>query len=463
MIFRRLANHSMQSPIFSRSLSTGLSVLLLMGSCSALSQSRLTPTLELEESFLSNETASLDESGQITRISPGILYQVTGSKSDFLLDYSLIGIYSSGLSQNDKIDQSLTLRSGISHIPDRWTSYLTGTIKQTNVSSDGVQTVNPVIQSNNTRELRTAGIGTDLQGKWGDAVNYQSAINADYADFENGEGSDSIGVSLGLSSRNSLKKLNWKAAVNSRIASTSGSDEQIDTFNAEINYRFSQKYRMFLALDKTNTDSGDPFLNDTNTNIGIHWTPDKNSSVRLGAGKRGDDTTYTLDTFLKTSRITYALNYDETVTTTRALLIEQTADQTAFAPSSQALSITPLLVKNGSVAITATGQRTDITLSYFEQSRSLKVNGIDEEKTDGLSIQVKRTLSALSSFQVAISSQKSQTSQKNIIDDASMTYSRQISQNSSLALELRKTKQKSDVIVNEYKQELLSLRWQATF
>lgn len=447
-------------PFIRRFFTFYLLIFFVLAQNVARSESRWTPSLEFEETFLSNKTASLDESGQITSITPGILYQATGSRANISLNYFLNARDYNDLSQDDDVDQSLIFRSDFAHVPNHWDSYLTSTIKQANVNPDGIQIVNPDIQSDNTQELRTIGVGTSLQGKWTDNIDYESQLNTDYADFENSESTDSIGILLGLSNSNTQQDLNWRASISGRKSSASEEDEQIDTVAAELNYRINLRYSTFLSIDKNGTDND--FLDDANTLVGIQWTPNRDNFFKLGAGKRGDNTTYTLDALIKSKRVTYTLNYDESVTTSRNQLIDE-ANQQGFVPTSQTLSITPVLIKNGRIAINMTGRRTDLTFAYFKQTTNRENTNNDDEITDGLNISIKRTLSALSSVQLYLSHQEGETTQANTIDDSSLSYNRQLSKNVDFSIELRKTEQDSNVIENEYEQDLLSFRISSIF
>jgi len=450
----------MSFPFFRRCFTLYLLFIFMLVQNSAWSESRLTPSLGIEEIFLSNETSTLDESGQITTISPGLLYEATGPRANISLSYLLNARQYNNLSQDDEVDQSLLFRSDFAHIPNHWDSYLTSTIKQTNVNPDGIQTVNPVIQSDNTRELRTLGIGTSLQGKWTDNINYESFLDADYADFEDSESTDSIGVLLSLNNSNTLQDLDWRASLDSRVYSEAGEDEQIDTAEVELNYRFNRKYSAFLTIDKSET--GNEFLNETNTIVGILWTPNRNDYLKLGVGERGGDATYLLDALIKSKRITYTLNYDETVTTSRSLLIDQ-ANQQNFSPTSQNLSINPVLEKNGRIAINFTGRRTDISLTYFKQTTDQSAGNRDDEMTDGININIKRTLSTSSSVQLTLSRQERETTQENTVDDNSFSYVKALSKNANFSIELRKTEQTSDILENEYEQNALTFRVNSTF
>lgn len=433
---------------------------MLIGLAPAYSQSQLTPTLSLEESFVNNKTATLDESGRATTISPGISYQATGAKTNLSIDYSLNAIYYDGLSQQDRVDHSLLLKSGFDHIPNRWNTSITGTIKQANVSSDGVQSINPIFQSNNSQELRTFGIGSNLKGKLTSQIDYQSGINLDYADFENSENTDSAGINLGLSS-NTQNKFSWDTSANSNRTRSASAESKIDTVRINLNYRFNRHYSSFLSADKSHTDND--FLNDVNTNIGIVWTPDRNTSLRLGVGERGNNTSYQLASSLKTRHVTYKLDYDESITTPSALLINDAGNPQNLSAINQTLSITPVLVKKGTIGMTVNGKRTDITFSYFQQTTTQNENNVGREIKEGLSINANRTLSDVSSAQITLSRQKTETTQENTIDDASLSYNRRLSKSMDTSASLRATEQKSNIVANESRQDEISFRLNIVF
>lgn len=439
-------------------------VLLAIGSQNtALSQTSFTPKLGLDQSFLTNKTATVDESGRVTTISPGVRYENTSAKTIVMLDYSINAIYSSGLAQQDEVNQSLAFNASIAHIPNRWNTQLTTAIKQTNISADGVQTVNPNIQSSNSQEFRTIGVSSSLTGQITDSIDYDTTLSADYAGFEDSESTDGAAIVLGLSSRGT-QKIQWNSSVTSSVSNTEGSsvnDEQADTFQAEISYQFNPNYSTFLSYKKSETDS--QYLNDPDTTVGVIWTSSRLSSIKLGIGEKDNKTTYLLDALINTSQVTIALNYDESVTTSRALLINDITNPQNFGPTSQSIDSTAVLIKNGRVAITMTGVRTDLTLAYFNQKTFRDNSNSNEESSDGVSIDASRTLSKGSSLSANISRQETETTQKNILTDTIISYNRQQSKKITWSAEIRNTKQKSNVILNESEQNSINLRGTFSF
>ena len=161
--------------------------------------------------------------------------------------------------------------------------------------------------------------------------------------------------------------------------------------------------------------------------------------------------------------MTYTLNYDESVTSSRALLIDENSIQEGFFPSSQELSITPVLLKEGRIEAVYTGRITDLSLAYFKQTKSQADEDIDDEVTDGISFNLNRQLSSLSSARLSLSRRETETSQDNVLDDAALIYTRRWSKKTTVEVELKKTEQTSTEVGNEYDQTLLTFRLNATF
>jgi hypothetical protein len=429
----------------------------------ALSQTRITPTLGLEGSFVSNKTATLDESGQVTTISPGVRYEAMGANTTVVLDYSINAIYASGLVQEDEVDQLLDFNASIAHIPNRWITQFNSSISHTNVSPDGIQIGNPNIKSSNSQELKALDVSSALNGRASDNIDYNTRLSADYAGFEDSPSTDGAALIMGLSSRGT-QKIQWSSSLRSSVSSTEGNsagDEQIDTFQAEISYQLNPHYSTFLSYKKSDTDN--QFLNDPNTTVGVTWTPSRLSSLKLGIGERSDEPTYLIESFITTRRVTYTLNYDESVSTSRDLLINDSTNPQDFAPSSQSIETAPAYIKQGRAEIIMTGVRTNLTFAYFNRKTSRTDNNSNEELTEGVSIDARRTLSQSSSVSASISREETEATQINNVTDASISYDRQQTKKITWSAEIRSTKQESNVITSESEQSSINFRGTFSF
>lgn len=446
--------------LFNQTTLFSISVLMLIGLTSAHSRGQLTTTLNLEESFVTNKTAVVDESGSATTISPGVSYLTTGAKSSLSIGYSLNAIYYDDLSQQDRVDHSLQLLSAFDHIPKRWNTSISGSIKQASVSAGDAQGVNSILPSDNSQELRTLGISSNLQGNLTNQTHYQSGINLDYADAESSEGSNSAGVNLGLSS-NTQDKFSWGTTFTSNRTSSAGSESQIDAVQVNLNYSFNLHYSSFISADKSETDNN--FLNDVNTNIGLVWTPNRNASLRLGIGERGNNTSYTLDSSLKTKQVTFQMNYAESITTSRALLINDAVSQQSPVTINQTLSIAPILVKTGSIVMTVNGKRSSVTFTYLQQTTTQNANNIGREIKESLSASASRKLSDTSSVQISLSRQETETVQEDTVDNSSLSYNKRISKSINASAALSNTEQQSNIAANQSRQQEISFRLNVVF
>lgn len=451
-------------PYATWSLQSVLAGSILLAS-NAHASTEITPIITVSEFFVDNKTATLNETGQVTRISPGITVDYAQARLNLVFDYRLNAVINSGLQGDDHENQSLNFLTEINHIPNHWDTLINARVEQVNTSPDGIQIVNPINDSSNTSELRTLGISTAYQAGLTGEIDYQTGIEVDFADVENQDNTDSIGLSLGINNNRTLSKLRWNVDIDSRRSGTSeggiDQDDEIDTLQAGLNYRINKKFSTFLAVEKNDTNNDN--LNETSTTLGISWFPSANNFITVGAGVRGDETTYSLDSVIRNNRLSFAVNYVEEVTTSRSLVLEELELDPGLVSSSQPLSITPELLKKGTVSLTITGRRTDITLAYFNESRNRQDTDSEEQQTEEVSLSAKRTLSRLSSVQLSISNQDSQADQQNTIKDITLSYERQLSRKFILLVELRKTEQQSDVVENEYEQSLLGFTLTATF
>ncbi len=81
----------------------------------------------------------------------------------------------------------------------------------------------------------------------------------------------------------------------------------------------------------------------------------------------------------------------------------------------------------------------------------------------GLSFSAKRTLSRFSSVLLSVSSQDSQVTQENTLNNFELSYKRQLSKHINWSAEINTTEQTSDVQENEYEQALIGFSLTAVF
>jgi hypothetical protein len=157
------------------------------------------------------------------------------------------------------------------------------------------------------------------------------------------------------------------------------------------------------------------------------------------------------------------VDYDETITTSRALLINDANKQQSPTALNQTLSIAPVLVKKGSIGMTVNGKKTNVTFSYSQQTTMQVNNNIGREIRESLSLNASRSLSDTSSAQLTLSRQETKTVQQNAVDDVSLSYNKQLSKSMDASGVLRSTEQKSNDVANQSRQEEISFKLHISF
>lgn len=433
--------------------------LLLVNSVHA--ENKITPFVFIEHAFVENTTETVDESGQITRIAPGVSYVYAQSRLNLELDYAYNIIVNSGLEAENREEHNLRFLTQLDHIPNRWSSRLSASISQQDVDSEGTQIVNDLFTSSNTEELRTVGLNSAYQGFFDEEIRYFSGFNIDHADYENQNDSQSLSLNLGVNNSTSVEKLTWNADLDSEKFREGSTDEQISTLNLGLNYRISSKYSTFISSETVDTDNDN--FDDTSSLIGLWWQPSRNSFFKIGVGEKNDDTSYSLDSTFIRKRLSLSINYSEEVTTSRSLSLLQIVSPSGVVTSSETLSVTPILVKRGSIDLVMKGRRTDIAIAYFDQVENIDDVDSEDEKTDGISITVSRKLSRHSTLDFNASRENIETTEDDTIKDIKLSYNRRWSKTLDSSFAIQRSQQISDDADDEYDQKSISFTLKGEF
>jgi hypothetical protein len=435
--------NSNSGPVSSLSL-----ILIAAGlvNCNAHAATKVTPSLAFSASQVENKTATKDESGQVTQISPGIALEYDQSRVDLDLEYSVDAIFYHGLDAEDRTDSRLNLDTTITHIPETWESGIDAQISRRSVDADGIQIVDDRFSSDNTQELRTFEVGSKYQGIFEQSIEYFAQISFDYAEFEEEEGTERLGIGVGIDNLASQNKLTWSLGLSTQKEQDEDSDQELKKAELGLNYRLQRSVSLFLESEKS--DTGDEVIDQTRTLLGVWWQPNQRTRFRVGAGERGDDSTYLLDAVYSRKPLSIDANYTEEVKSGRTIVLED--DSSSSGSIGPTLSIDPVLEKQARVTLNLTGRRTDVGFSLF--SRTLEGSAVSgsEEKFDGASLAVKRTLSSASSAQFTASRQDAESGTTNKLEDLNLKYLKKMSKKVDMTIGMRKTRQSSSEVENRY-------------
>jgi hypothetical protein len=389
----------------------------------AIAESIVTPTFEIEEVFVDNNTDDFSETGRITQISPGVIIISNGAKADFSMAYSFDATRSHDLERGDRESHRLDLNSEFRHKPE-WTSYANANNRLTNGDIDGVQSTNPDVIDNNSEQLFIFDAGTTYSERLTRDIQYSAGLQLDYANQQDSDSSSGQSVALTMDNNISENKLTWEGLVQSRLSKSDGDDERVDILGATFNYKFDQTLSAFVELGRFQTDSSD--LDENKYLVGLRWSPTRQSFISAGMGELGDDKTYELDASITKAHTLFTAQYTEKIEALRDQLFDERDDQ--FGQSTQtSTSIDPVLRKRGDVAVTQFGVRSSITFSVFYDETS-DPNDRNDERTKGAEIEYDRKLSSRSSLSLSALTQETEFNEKGNLDEYTVSYQKSTSE-----------------------------------
>lgn len=440
-----------------------LSVLILIALPGfTYAKTEIVPIFSIRETLVDNETDSLNESGYITTLAPGISVVAEGARSSLRLDYLLNAANSNDLDQEDREVHELSFLSSYQHSPGKWESSLRASSQLTNIDVNGVQNINPDFDDDNSEELRTLVFNTTVTDRMTDTIQYRASLNADYADFaDSGEDdTDGHGIELRLDNFRSSNDFTWSTRLNSQVSGVDDDEEQIDTLNLNLRYRLNREWSSFIDITRTDTDFSE--FDDENKLIGLTWQPSSRTSVSFGAGRRGDDNSYSLDAVHALQHITFSALYIEEITTAREDTLSQLQLDQLAQSTTQSISFIPVLQKRASLNLTVTGNHSTLLTSIFQTDRTEETSALNEKIT-GARISFTRELSARDDLTLSLLGQESEDQEINELTDLTITFTRLHSNSETIDFSLGLANQDSTLDSSEYERVLFSAEYRVTF
>lgn len=426
--------------------------------------SQFTPRLFTGVSIVEQEGAGVVDSGHVTTVSPGISFSNRGASADISIDYQYNFHTYSGFDRSDQDDHELLVSSRFDHIADRWVSEVTASVSEENtVAGRSVLELDNLNLISETRDLETLGIESTYRGIAAQDVRFTTYANAGTARYDDEDPANDLGIGSTIGTTETGNRFTWNIALELHRYNQDEVYQDISSFSTAFYYRWSRKYAAFLRTETSNTD--DDELDETNTTIGIRWNPNRNSNFELGVGKRGDQTTYSMDSLITTGRIRLIANYQEQITTSSALTVESESGNLNVDNLSQSLSITPLLVKTGFFSISLNGNRTTLALNHNLQRNFFDSPGDEEEISRTSSLVLTRSLSSNSQFQGTLS--KNEIDEVVSVDNTSteqirLTYTRRLGRDAQLQAGVSRTEQDLEQD-RGYSQQILDMSYTMSF
>ena len=419
------------------------------------------PRVEVKDVLTRQQTTGSDDSGNIFSLAPGFSYSTATRLVKADIDYELVSFNTSGIEGDSSTNQRLKLDSEILHIPGKWVTKTFGQIQQTNISANGLLSTDHILNPENSTEVRMLGVDTTLSNHWKNDISYSVSLGADVTDNEESKTSSGQGIKVAIDNYLSHKQITFSIVSNSEYAYDDSGSEEITQNEVTLGYRFNQKLSTYL--NATTRDSGSKFLDETSTLIGFKWTPSKLSSINLGIGERGDDSSYKLEAFTKRRNTVLSASYSEELTTSRKNVINTIQANANVSDLVQDLSIQPILLKHGKLGLTITGRRSNLNISMFQKSKISENKLLQDEVTNGVEVEFNRHISARSFFTIGVLSQEISLDQTNKLNELTASWEHNLSNKISTTIDLTHAEQTSSEPSNEYRQTLLGFSLKAIF
>jgi hypothetical protein len=439
-----------------------LSLLELIIPNKGYADNKFIPKLSLQHEYVDYATTALDESGFVTRLTPGFDYQLNGRVFNLSADYQVDLLEYSGLEQNSQQNQSLNLNSDMTHIPGHWQSSANASIQQVNVSNNGTLITNPNLGSENKQELRTLSIGTILRDRTG-YLDYSAGINLNLADYENEPQTQGSDLNLEISNRRTGDTITWLASLNSTVDESDDQSSQIDEIQLNLFYRFNSALEGYIQSSSTKTDSNQELgVDDQDISsylLGVNWKASKSLFLSAGFGERDNEPNYSMDARLQGKHTTLSMKYSETVTTNRSVLLQQSENTAVQSDLVQTTSIVPVLYKRLDINLEVQGLRSRAGLNIYQTKQGNDLNDTDDEDVLSGSLYFSRKASARSTWNINLLMQETENSRSNTLKDLSLGYEYQLSKYSSILINMHNSKQDSNDAQNQYTEQSLGITY----
>jgi hypothetical protein len=423
----------------------------------AIAESTVTPTFQIKQVLVDNEFDDFSETGQITQISPGVIIDFNGARSDLSLIYSFDAIRAHSLEQDDREFHQLLMDYELRHKPE-WTSYARAVNRLTNGDIDGTQSRTPEFIDNNSDELFTFDTGTTYSERISRDLRYSTSLQLDYADQENSQSSTGQGVALTVDNEISENILTWNALFQSRAAQSGDDDDRVDLLGVNFKYKYDQTLDGYLDLATIQTD--DDEFDENRVVAGITWKPTRQTFLSAGMGRLGDDRTYDFDARILRPNSLYSARYSEKIEAIRDQLFDQQDDQ--FGQSTQtSTSITAVLVKRGDLAATFYGLRSTLTFSLFHEEETR--DDRDSQRKTGAEVQFDRRLSPRSNITLSALAQENKFEETGDLYDYSASYQKKTSENAEFEVFVTYETYDSTDNTNDYDQSLVGAAYRIAF
>ena len=322
--------------------------LLLAPACHA--DWKFVPSVQATETYTDNvnyASGAAARSEWVTEVAPGFGLSNQGRRFQFDMNYRLRYFDRSG-SSADNIDRTQSLldaRLYAELLDDLLYFDGNASIAQHAVSQFGPRPTDGDFGSANHAEVRTYRASPYLKHRFGATADMQLRYTIDAVDSDRRGLGDTKGQSLAfdLASGSNFGTFGWTLRAYHQVLDNEVMpDESTSNASLGLRYPFGRTFALTATAgyDKYDYDSLGGDTGGRAWTAGFTWTPSSRTRVDASLGRRYYGDSYYLAANYRTRRTSWTLNYDDSVTTTRAqFLLPSTVDTAALLDSLFAASV----------------------------------------------------------------------------------------------------------------------------
>ncbi|TAN77797.1 MAG: TIGR03016 family PEP-CTERM system-associated outer membrane protein [Gallionella sp.] len=311
------------------SIYSAAATILLLSQQTAAAEWKITPSLNLNETYSDNITLApqgSEKSDWVTQINPGVSLTGTGSRLKANAGYVMQNLgYAEGSSRNVTKHQ-LSANANVELVDNLFFLDGRAAISQQNASQLGQHAVDNTSATGNRTDVKTYSFSPYLRHNSSDFASSEIRYTHNEANAGTSGLSDSRtdSIQLKLNSGTAFRTLGWGVDYsNEKTANTTTQDIDRESLSGNLRYLVTPK----LSLTATGGYEKNSYISIASKpessfwSAGFAWAPSTRTSVDASAGQRFFGNTYSINANHRTSSTAWALGYSEDITTTQSQFV----------------------------------------------------------------------------------------------------------------------------------------------
>ena len=318
--------------------------MLLVYSHAGAAEWKITPSLDLKESYTDNVTLAppgLEKSEFITQINPGISLTGTGPRLKLNANYAMQNLVYAEESSRNTFNHMLNANANAELVDNLFFLDGRAAISQQNISLLGPQATDNVNVTGNRTEVKTYSVSPYLRHSFSNFASSELRYTHDEVSTGVGglSGSQADRIQLQMNSGPAFNTLGWGLNYSNQKTAygntTNINAQNIDNEILTGNLRYPVTPRFSLTAtggyEKNNYISTGAKPEGSFWSAGFSWAPSARTSIDASAGRRYFGDNYSLAASHHTRLTAWSLGYSEDITSTRSqFLIPVTIDTAGF-------------------------------------------------------------------------------------------------------------------------------------